>query len=88
MEVGEISRFVSTLDGPYIVRKLSPAEDREITDQMRAKLLSQATRQWGLDQLTKGAEQGWVKMNFNSKWYAWVAGQVSISAPRTPQGPR
>ena len=88
LAVGEISRIVSTLDGPYIVRKLSPAEDREITDKMRAKLLSQATRQWGLDQLTKGAEQGWVKMNFNSRWYAWVAGQVSISAPRTPQGPR
>ena len=86
LEVGEISRPIATLDGIYIVHKLSPAEDREITVEMRVKLLSQATRQWELDQLTTGSEEGWLRMNFNSKWYAWVAEQVSISAPRTFQG--
>ena len=86
LEVGEISRPVGTLDGIYIVHKLSPAEDREITVDMRLKLLSQVTRQWELDQLTRGSEEGWLRMNFNSKWYAWVADQVGISAPRTFQG--
>ena len=88
LEVGEISRPLGTLDGIYIIHKLSPAEDREITVEMRVKLLTQATRQWELDQLTRGSEEGWLKMNFNSKWYAWVADQVSISAPRNFQGPQ
>ena len=88
LEVGGISRPIATLDGIYIVHKLSPAEDREITVEMRLKLLSQVTRQWELDQLTRGSKEGWLRMNFDSKWYAWVADQVHISAPRTFQGPR
>ena len=86
LEVGEISRPVATLDGIYIVHKLSGAEDREITVAMRVKLLAQVTRQWELDQLTRGAEEGWLRMNFNSELYAWVAQQVNISAPRTFRG--
>jgi len=88
LEVGEISAPFSTFEGVYIVHKLSPAEDREISVQMRGKLISQLTRQWELDQLTRGSQEGWLRMNFNSKWYAWVAEQVRISAPRIPQGPR
>ena len=88
LEVGEISAPFSTFEGIYIVHKLSPAEDREILVQMRGKLISQLTRQWELDQLTRGSQEGWLRMNFNSKWYAWVAEQVRISAPRIPQGPR
>ena len=88
LEVGGISRPLATQEGIYIIHKLSPAEDREITIEMRVKLLSQATRQWELDQLTRGSKEGWLRMNFNSKWYAWVADQVQISAPRTFQGPQ
>jgi parvulin-like peptidyl-prolyl isomerase len=86
LAVGDISPPFSTFEGIYIIHKLSPAEDREISDRMRSKLLSQVTRQWELDQLATGSQEGWLKMNFNSKWYAWVAEQVKISAPRTPQG--
>lgn len=86
LAVGDISPPISTFEATYIIHILSPEEDGEISLPMRGKLLNQLARQWELDQLTRGSEEGWLKMNFNSKWYAWVAEQVKISAPRSPQG--
>ena len=86
LAVGDISPPIPTFEATYIIHILSPEEDGEISLPMRGKLLNQLARQWELDQLTRGSEEGWLKMNFNSKWYAWVAEQVKISAPRSPQG--
>ena len=83
---GEVSVPVSTVDGIYIVHKLATEEGRDITDVMRGRLLFQAVHQWQMEQLTRGSKEGWLKMNFNSKWYSWVAEQVGISAPRHTQG--
>ena len=83
---GEISVPVSTVDGIYIVHKLTTEDGRDINDLMRGRLLFQAVHQWQMDQLTRGSKEGWLKMNFNSKWYSWVAEQVGISAPRHTQG--
>lgn len=88
LEAGAISDPVATIDGIYIVHILSAAEEGEITDIMRSELLSQRVLEWQLEQLSIGSREGWLKINFNSKWYAWVAGQLRLSAPRTPRGPR
>ena len=88
LEVGAISDPIATIDGTFIVHILSAAEEGEITDIMRLELLSQRLLEWQLDQLSTGSKAGWLKINFNSKWYAWVADQLRLSAPRTPRGPR
>lgn len=88
LEAGAISDAIGTIDGIYIVHILSAAEEGEITDTMRSELLSQSLLEWQLEQLSLGSQEGWLKINFNSKWYAWVADQLRLSAPRTPRGPR
>ena len=86
LPVGEISGPLYTQDGVYIVRKLSGPEDRGFTLQMRSKLNGELVTKWQNDEQAKGADEGWLKMNFNSKWYSWVADQVALSAPRVAPG--
>ncbi len=58
---------------------------RELT--MRNKLSQQRTEEWFGDQISRGSDEEWLTINFNSEVYAWVADQVQLSAPRIPQGP-
>ena len=88
LAVGGISDPEFTTDGIYIIRKLSGPEEIELTETMRNKLNDELVLDWQRQQKRQGAEAGWLKMNFNSKWYAWVADQVNISAPRQGQGGR
>lgn len=88
LAIGEISPPVSSQDGSYIVHVLDQAEDTEIAIEMRAQLLNQAIIRWQLEQLTTGGRERWLRMNFDSDLYAWVADQVNISAPRNQQAPR
>ena len=73
-------------DGIYIVQVIAGPEDREITDLMRVKLSLELVKEWQGEQQLIGAEAGWLKMNFNSEYYAWVADQVHLSAPRADLG--
>ena len=58
---------------------------RELT--IRNKLSQQKVEQWFEDQVSRGSDEDWLTINFNSEVYAWVADQVQLSAPRVPQGP-
>ena len=58
---------------------------RELT--MRGRLSQEKVDQWFEDQVSRGSDEGWLTINFNSEVYAWVADQVQLSAPRIPQGP-
>ncbi len=58
---------------------------RELT--IRNKLSQQRTEEWFEDQVSRGSDEEWLTINFNSEVYAWVADQVQLSAPRIPQGP-
>ena len=82
LPVGEIGGPVFARDGTYIVRKLSGPEDRLLSGNIRSKVNFELVDEWQAQQLQRGREEGWVKMKFNSKLYAWVADQVAISAPR------
>ena len=86
LAIGEISGPLFTQDGVYIARILSGPEDREFTFQMHNKLNGELVTKWQNDEQAKGADEGWLRMNFNSKLYSWVADQVSLSAPREAPG--
>ncbi len=86
LEPGEIGDPEFSQDGIYIVQVLSGPEEREISDLMRAKLSLELVKKWQSEQQLQGAEGGWLRMNFNSEWYAWVADQVHLSAPRADLG--
>lgn len=58
---------------------------RELT--IRNKLAQQRVEEWFEDQVSRGSDEDWLTINFNSEVYAWVADQVQLSAPRIPQGP-
>lgn len=82
LDVGATGAPLFTGVGIYIVHKLSGPENRELTDVMRARVNNQLLEEWEQETLRRGAKEGWVKMNFNSDLYRWVADQVSLSAPR------
>ncbi len=86
LEVGEISGPIFTQNGIYIVRLLTGPTDRDFSNQMRNKLNVELVTKWQTDEQIRGANAGWLRMNFNSKWYAWVADQVRLSAPRVAPG--
>ena len=86
LAIGEISGPLFTQDGVYIARILSGPEDREFTFQMHNKLNGELVTKWQNDEQAKGADEGWLRMNFNSRWYSWVADQVALSAPRVAPG--
>ena len=86
LEVGEISGPIFTQDGIYIVHLLTGPTDRDFSNQMRNKLNVELVTKWQTNEQMRGANEGWLRMNFNSKWYAWVADQVRLSAPRGDPG--
>ena len=86
LKPGEVGTPEFSQDGIYIVQVIAGPEDREITDLMRVKLSLELVKEWQGEQQLIGAEAGWLKMNFNSEYYAWVADQVHLSAPRADLG--
>ena len=86
LAIGEISGPLFTQDGVYIARILSGPEDREFTFKMHNKLNGELVTKWQNDEQAKGADEGWLRMNFNSKLYSWVADQVALSAARVAPG--
>jgi len=86
LAVGEISDTTFTLDGIFIVRKLTGPEEQELTNTMWVKLNRALVLEWRQQQQLRGSEEGWMRMNFNSKWYEWVADQVHLTARDINQG--
>ena len=84
LEVGGISNPVFTVNGIYIIRKISGPEEIELSAAMRNNLSIELVLDWQRQKQIQGAEAGWLKMNFNSKWYSWVADQVHLTAPNQP----
>lgn len=87
LAVGAISDPVFTRGGVYLIRKKGGPEVRELSDLIRVKLNIELLTKWKNDQVERGAKEGWVRMNFDSNKYAWVAEQVRVSAPRVPPVP-
>ena len=81
-EPGSFTDPIDTATGIYLIHVLSAPQQRDLSSLMRFKINSELVDQWNRDQLVRGANDGWLRMNFNSKWYEWVADQVDISKPR------
>ena len=79
---GETSQPAYSTDGIYIVRLISGPELQEVRPIIGNKLTLEMVREWQAEQVKVGADDGWVKMNFNSTLYAWVADQVFVTRPR------
>ena len=88
LDVGETGRPMFATDAIYIVRKLSEAETRPLSDIMRAKVNFELVQEWEKQQLKRGSDEKWLEMKFNSELYDWVADQVAVSASRNQQGRR
>jgi hypothetical protein len=82
LPVGGIADPIFLSEGVYILHKLSGPETRALSNVMRTKLNSELLDEWRNNQLKRGASEGWLKMNFDSDLYGWVADQVSVSTPR------
>ena len=83
---GETSEPVYSTDGIYIIRLISGPELQEVQPIIGNKLTLEMVREWQAEQVKVGADDGWVKMNFNSTLYAWVADQVFVTRPRLEEG--
>ena len=79
---GQVSRPLYTSDGIYIIEMLSSPEEQEVSERMRVKLALELAKEWKNQALREGTANGTVKMHFDSNLYAWVAKQVSVTAPR------
>ena len=68
---------------------VSPEERDALRQELRIRgiLAQHEVDQWFEDQISRGSDEGWLKIKFDSELYAWVADQVQLSAPRGPQGP-
>lgn len=88
LAVGEISRPLFIGDAIYIVHKLSDIQVKPLSDIMRARVNAQLLDDWEKDRLKQGADEGYVKMRYNSAWYAWTAEQIAVSAPRNRETQR
>ena len=79
---GETSEPAFSTDGIYIVRLISGPELQEVRPIIGNKLTLEMVREWQAEQVKVGADDGWVKMHFDSTLYAWVADQVFVTRPR------
>ena len=82
LQVGQISEPLYGGDATYILRVISPSEPHELTARMRVKLTNQLVHTWRSDQMERGSKEKWLKVNFDSDRYAWVAEQIRVTAPR------
>jgi parvulin-like peptidyl-prolyl isomerase len=88
LDVGAISDPVFAQDGVYIIQKLSGPEERKVEIPMLRQLVTVKVAEWKNDRLTRGSQEGWLTINFDSERYAWVADQVRLTAPRVDQPQR
>jgi parvulin-like peptidyl-prolyl isomerase len=82
LAVGAISDPVFTQDGIYIIHKISGPEERDLEDPMRFQVNRVLLDNWRNEQLSRGSQEKWLRINFDSDRYAWVADQVRLTAPR------
>jgi parvulin-like peptidyl-prolyl isomerase len=87
LAVDAISDAIFIQDGIFIIHKLSGPEEHQLAALMRFKLNQELVKKWQNEQLGRGSDEGWLKINFDSYRYAWVADQVRLTAPRIPQQP-
>ena len=86
LEPGEISTPIYQDETIFIIQSIDGPETRKVEPQMLFQMASARVEQWKDDQLARGSDEGWVKINFDSNRYAWVTDQVRLTAPRvTPQ---
>lgn len=88
LEPGETSDPIYVNETIVLLNAIGPPETREVAAQMQFQLAGALVEQWQEDQVAKGSDEGWVKINFNSDRYAWVTDQVRQTRPRvtlTPQ---
>jgi len=79
---GAVSAPIFTNDDLYLIKILSLPEERDLTNAVGNKLLGELVDKWQRETLVQGAQQGTVRMNFNSRLYEWVTEQVFVTAPR------
>ena len=77
-----VSEPIFTNEAYFLIKVLSKPEERDLTNLLGSKLLRETVKKWERDALVSGTEQGFVRMNFNSRLYEWVTDQVFVSAPR------
>ena len=88
LEPGETSDPIYVNEIIVLLQPIGPPETREVESQMQIQLAGAEVEKWHEDQVAKGSDEGWVKINFNSERYAWVTDQVQQTRPRvtlTPQ---
>ena len=86
LEQGEISTPIYEGETIFIIQAIGGPETRDVETQMLFQMASARVEEWKDEQLARGSEEGWVKINFDSNRYAWVTDQVRLTAPRvTPQ---
>ena len=79
---GAVSEPIFTNDAYYLIKIISAAEERDLSNVMGFKLLQETVDTWQREALLTGTKAGTVRMNFNSRLYGWVADQVFVTAPR------
>lgn len=86
LELGEISPPIYVDESIFIIQAIGGPEMQEVDTRMLFQMASARVEKWKDDQLQRGSEDGWVKINFDSNRYAWVTDQVRLTRPRvTPQ---
>ena len=88
LEPGEISTPIYEDETIFIIQAIGGPETREVESQMLFQMASARVEEWKDDQLARGSEEGWVKINFDSHRYAWVTDQVRLTAPRVTPPPQ
>lgn len=88
LSVGGISDPIYTQDGTYIIHELSGPEERDLADNMRFKINRELLDSWRNEQISRGSQEKWLEINFDSDRYAWVADQVRLTAPRVTPNPQ
>ena len=85
---GETSDPIYVNDTIVLLNAIGAPEIRELEPQIQEWQARARVEKWHEDQVAKGSDEGWVKINFNSDRYRWVTDQVRQTRPRvtlTPQ---
>jgi foldase protein PrsA len=83
LEHNKVSDPIPTQLGTYLIKVVAGPEVREVDNKkMQEKLKDEALKAWVQEEWKEAG----VEVNFDDKWYAWVAKQVEIARPRSPQG--
>jgi parvulin-like peptidyl-prolyl isomerase len=88
LEAGEISPTIYADESIFIIQAIGETETRGIEPAMQFQMSSALVEQWKEDQLKRGSDEGWVKINFDSNRYAWVTDQVRLTRPRVTPEPQ